>query len=695
MAASTECGEFFGYNDFQKEMENIFEDVSNLSMALKEVEIALINNKEQEPITDWDISDEHLGNMLKYSFYATLSYQSRSYLYIFLTTLYVSQIRKEIIAQIDGNNDIDENKKNKMKQSFKNTSFVEDILYYSLYNKKSIKETVDRCISGTCTTDQIKLARLIMPTADRKMVITVSLISAIALGGFFGTLSYGNTLIDIRKMIEKVSETYKSISGEIKEYVGQIKPYTSAYKKYKSIQKNIPVASRTLSGESVDANKKRISRLLKKSFKINNVNELISNISLFYFTRHIIGFDLLDYIKENGYDMPNFDKIIFSLCKIGNIDESIVSPISCTYSSDIQCPSKYWFFYDKSAHSIIISFRGTMENIDWLANVNALTPEIVDVKWNPTQKIVKEVGNIELHSGFYLYANFIFQKYNKYLYDMLAKDDKLKLYLVGHSLGAAMANVFYILFWHYVSDEDRLINVNIVRDRVFVYGYATPPYASKQSVKNIKSDLNRFAFTKNIFNIIDINDVVPFATIKDYDILGTVFEMDSTKNIINTFSYNSTHDIHNLRKYAGEGKIFDVMNIYRYHTMTNYINSIIRLIQKHPSITPDKLLSDENIKLFCESDEANKEQCDPTKITKLRNQITNDVEYLKQTGLRSKKYLSKLGDNAINLIKNLKCNFDFSTISNLFSNYSDADEDITKIEIQNFMENIDEFIGSI
>lgn len=126
---------------------------------------------------------------------------------------------------------------------------------------------------------------------------------------------------------------------------------------------------------------------------------------------------------------------------------------------------------------IVLSYRCTDTNIDWVNNLDMLTTE-----WNPERDVAHGHagffaqlrgyfnGKPRLHTGFYNGFVGAFPDLRDHLLPLLHPDaSPKKLYIVGHSLGGGFATVatcYLLLHYDWEQSPHKLINVTVGGPRV-------------------------------------------------------------------------------------------------------------------------------------------------------------------------------------------------------------------------------------
>ncbi|HJD59410.1 MAG TPA: ankyrin repeat domain-containing protein, partial [Rickettsia endosymbiont of Omalisus fontisbellaquei] len=222
-------------------------------------------------------------------------------------------------------------------------------------------------------------------------------------------------------------------------------------------------------------------------------------------------------IKAAESFLPNYSKGIMQLdAKLNkfSIDtaKKLGAVVQLAYESKkkIEEVSKDWGFEEcyvrqsdlfKSVvmcneEKIIIAFRGTYHNQNWLSNIHALKTTI---------KIKEQ--DITVHTGFHEALMTHWDRENdnekplkeiikKYLNDY----PKAKIYITGHSLGGAMASIAYCKLLELGTKIGKPIEI----DNVSLYTYGQPLWMTANSEAIVKE-----LFKGNYYRIANYQDLVP------------------------------------------------------------------------------------------------------------------------------------------------------------------------------------------
>ena len=170
------------------------------------------------------------------------------------------------------------------------------------------------------------------------------------------------------------------------------------------------------------------------------------------------------------------------------------------------------------SNEIIVSFRGTQNDVNILSDINILDSNF---------SVKKSISNIiSVHKGFldaYLSVkNDIYIKCNE-----LLNKGATKIFITGHSLGGAIAKlcIFDIIMNN---------NLNITSDNISSIQIASPNVGSSNFIYLYNKNV------KNTYEVSHINDPVP-------KLLGWYYK--NTKNIYTIFSYVYGIDAHTIDNY--------------------------------------------------------------------------------------------------------------------------------------------------
>ena len=188
---------------------------------------------------------------------------------------------------------------------------------------------------------------------------------------------------------------------------------------------------------------------------------------------------------------------------------------------------------------ICVVFRGTEQKIDWYHNLLAWKYKLPNFK-------------CKVHKGFYKqlndYDNFI--KISDQLNLEISENPSYSVYILGHSLGAALASIFGFLY------------SNISNYFITVITFASPRVGDKKfrELFENQSNLKHYRFTNK-------NDIVPNLPIINYhhtgihiNINNNKFKLGKKNTVLNSFSIKD-HDINDYYENLKKGKGWDSLNL--------------------------------------------------------------------------------------------------------------------------------------
>ena len=133
---------------------------------------------------------------------------------------------------------------------------------------------------------------------------------------------------------------------------------------------------------------------------------------------------------------------------------------------------------NKNYNIVVVSFRGTYDDVEWNSNFDIGTSEVS--AYSEKEKHSEWI-NKKNHKGFDVASNRAITEMNNYLSNKLQDDAEKNIYLfTGHSRGGAMTNVLA----RYMQDNDMKYNA---------YAFACP--------NTTEEDETKCASYKNLFNI--------------------------------------------------------------------------------------------------------------------------------------------------------------------------------------------------
>ncbi|RSX54504.1 triacylglycerol lipase [Bifidobacterium dolichotidis] len=132
---------------------------------------------------------------------------------------------------------------------------------------------------------------------------------------------------------------------------------------------------------------------------------------------------------------------------------------------------------------LIMMLRGTSDTAEWLSN-SEVADSICD----------GDFSKLQYHEGFYLTASKAFRDLKTYVEAHNVDMSQAKLWVIGHSRGAAVANMLAAII-----DEDTTLGVT--QDRFYAYTFSA-------SRVTLRKDYNAAQFS-NIFNVLNPEDYIP------------------------------------------------------------------------------------------------------------------------------------------------------------------------------------------
>ena len=216
--------------------------------------------------------------------------------------------------------------------------------------------------------------------------------------------------------------------------------------------------------------------------------------------------------KGNAQWMALFSKLVYQ--KTSNINQMPDEEGILAALKEKDADFKTVKGYDKnSAQAMLVEherymcmvFRGTNEPADWLDNLSV-------------QKELVLFG--EFHKGFWRSVEDVWQIYDDYL--ELCAEKKRPLFITGHSLGGAMANIA----------AARLIHIDAPFSSVYTFGQPRALKPETARIFNVGTKLQYFRFCNNN----DIVTRVP-ARIFGYSHTGTFLYITEDKEIHTDIGY--------------------------------------------------------------------------------------------------------------------------------------------------------------
>lgn len=188
---------------------------------------------------------------------------------------------------------------------------------------------------------------------------------------------------------------------------------------------------------------------------------------------------------------------------------------------------------------ICVVFRGSEEKLDWYHNLLAWKYKL------PNHKC-------KVHKGFYKqlndYDNFI--KISDQLKLEISENPSYSVYILGHSLGGALASIFGFLY------------ANTTNNFITVISFASPRVGDKKfkELFENQTNLRHYRFTNK-------HDVVPNIPIINYhhtgihiNIKNNKFKIGKKNTVLNSFSIKD-HDINDYYENLKKSKGWDSLNL--------------------------------------------------------------------------------------------------------------------------------------
>ena len=160
---------------------------------------------------------------------------------------------------------------------------------------------------------------------------------------------------------------------------------------------------------------------------------------------------------------------------------------------------------------IIVSVRGTDWTVEeWSSDFDVGAD--TDAYWDRNNPYWRNKLN---HKGFDVAANRLYDRIMAYINEFADADIQKAIYIVGHSRGAAIANILGSIF----ENKDGYSS--------FVYTYATPN--TTETDEDIRKSY------KTIFNIVNEDDLVTYLPMWDFGKYGRTYATSVTENYENKF----------------------------------------------------------------------------------------------------------------------------------------------------------------
>ena len=217
--------------------------------------------------------------------------------------------------------------------------------------------------------------------------------------------------------------------------------------------------------------------------------------------------------------------------------------------------------------------NGNLKHMIFLAFMGTESPEnfITDARI-----VHVDVNGHSYHGGFYATAENQFTRlqnvyfelgngetitFKEYLIRMNSDNDDYQLFATGHSLGAAVANIFVSYFIDYLQSGN-------VKKNTVAYTFASPLYCSNETARNFP--------VNNIFNFINDKDIVPAVGGQDRQGIDLVYSLEYAAwfweflndHQMTTYKQIMNHVNHYINDYLDE---FIITSGYTSDSKTYYI----------------------------------------------------------------------------------------------------------------------------
>lgn len=138
---------------------------------------------------------------------------------------------------------------------------------------------------------------------------------------------------------------------------------------------------------------------------------------------------------------------------------------------------------DNEEFLFVVVLQGTQE-MEWYGNFN-----VADGIYNKN----KSLSKVQTHESFDRASNVVVNKLNRYIEKQIGDNKKIKIWITGHSRGAAVANL----------TAAKLIELKIYKKRnIFVYTFAAPNVSTKAVPY------------KNIYNLVNGEDLITYCPLE-------------------------------------------------------------------------------------------------------------------------------------------------------------------------------------
>lgn len=230
-----------------------------------------------------------------------------------------------------------------------------------------------------------------------------------------------------------------------------------------------------------------------------------------------ISFDHAEYGEGNIkklYELWGFNYDNVKLCEYPEYHDDDIS--------EMTIGNKKVTYNGEEKELIFVSIRGTDSTIEeWSSNfdVGSNTDAYISTLSQAEQEGWINRNN---HKGFDVTANRIYKEIENYVNSEVDGDTKPVIFIVGHSRGAAIANILGTMY----ENDDEYIP--------FTYCYATP---------NTTTDTNYRQY-KTIFNVVNEDDLVPCLPLNSWDFhrYGTTYSVSVKETYEKTILISSARN---------------------------------------------------------------------------------------------------------------------------------------------------------
>lgn len=224
---------------------------------------------------------------------------------------------------------------------------------------------------------------------------------------------------------------------------------------------------------------------------------------------------------------------------------------------------------------IVVTFRGTVTNPEWLANLmSSLTPARLDPH-NPRPDVKVESGFLSLYTSGESDSKFGLESCREQLLSEISglvnkhKGEEMSITLAGHSMGSSLA--------HLLAYDLAELGMNKRRGEkavpVTVFSFAGPRVGNLGFKKRCEE------LGVKVLRITNVNDPITklpgFLFNENFRALGGVYELPWSCSCYTHVGVELTLDF------------FDVQNIYCVHDLDTYINLVNRPRCSKPAVTED------------------------------------------------------------------------------------------------------------